>query len=273
MRWLSANANSRHLYGFVISIAIGGLSVLTLVGLPVSAVNSGIGATVCGSNAAGAQIEITEPNDDSIVNQAAIKVRGTVSGASQIDVEIDGQYSSTVAVGPTQTSFEIEVTLSSGTHTITLTANDICQNQDDGDSIVITYQPETEPSDGGSTPTDVDGGITIGDNDEIAEPSAIEINQFPLAGAIISFISDFAVASGLDATVPDNNVVTGLARVGITVTALTLIVAAGSVAPVVMQVAPGVKELFNTTSARSRTYLGWILRAGGVLMMLLVYFV
>ena len=66
---------------------------------PVLAVDTQIGAVVCGTGSPGASIDITQPTDDSVVNQAVTTFRGTVNNTSQITVEMDGDYVSTVAIG------------------------------------------------------------------------------------------------------------------------------------------------------------------------------
>lgn len=252
------------------------LAVLVALCLPVAvtnAVNSEVGVTVCSGSSPPAEVQITEPNDDSVVSQSTIDLRGSVANASQIEIQVDGQYSSTLAVGAAQTTFETQVSLAVGTHTILVIANPICQGPNAQDSIVITYEPETQPSDGGSTPTDVGGGVVVGDGSE--DDQNIEtagVRQIPIIGAAVGLVTDFSAFSGLDATIPANNTVVGVFRVALTIAALTLIVAASTVAPLFLQAFPGISELFNTNSSRRRAYVGWILRVGGVLLMGLVYF-
>lgn len=272
MRWAGDVKNRLRRVTLPLAAAILGMFWL-VVPAQVGAVNSEIGAIVCGTTPPAASITITEPNNDSVVNQSNVTVRGTVSNASQIDVRVDGQYSNTLAVGPTQTSFETQVGLSAGTHTISVIANAICEGEDGSDSIVVTYETQTDPSDGGSTPTDVGDGVVVGGevsgNEEVKTTA---FQQLPVIGAAVAVISDFAAFTGLDATIPSSNTFLGVSRIGLTTAALALVVAAGSVAPIVLQAAPGLTKLFNTTSIRSRMYVGWLLRVGGLLLMGLVYF-
>jgi hypothetical protein len=58
----------------------------------------------------------------------------------------------------TDTSFTTTLELTPGTHTITLVANDVCQNRSGSDTIVITYEKKAAPAPGVSVPTDIGGG-------------------------------------------------------------------------------------------------------------------
>lgn len=242
---------------------------------PALAVDNQIGAVVCGVGSPGASIDITQPTDDSVVNQAVTTFRGTVNNTSQISVEMDGDYVSTVAIGNNQTEFATDISLSEGTHTIVMTANDICGVQDATDSIVITYQPAVEPSNGGTTPTEVDQGPdTAVQADEVITKDDVyhQIQQIPIIGSAVSMASEFIAATGLESTVTTSNVVVGVSRVGLTVAALTSVVMASSLAPVAAQTVPGISEMFNVASTRSMLYLGWVIRGAGVLVMAFAYF-
>lgn len=251
-----------------------GACYLIIQPAPVYAVDSSVGATVCGPGAPPASIDITEPNDDSVVDQASVTFRGNVGNATQIDIDVDGQYVTTLAVGSNQTTFENDLTLTEGTHTVTMTANALCGGQNDDDSVVITYQPATDPSSGGSTPTEVDGEPNVLPADEQIKDSEIaqRIEKLPIIGSAISVVADFVNATGLEATVSAGNVTVGVARVGLTVAALTSVVMASTLAPVAAQALPGVSEAFNVTSHRSMIYLGWIIRGVGILTMAIAYF-
>lgn len=248
--------------------------------LPTSAVDSQITVSICGSQVPAAQITIDEPLSDSVVSTSALTVRGTVASASQIELQIDEQYVSSLAIGSGQTTFEIDTTLNPGTHTIQAIASGICGGQDATDSIVVTYRPEAEqPSNGDSTSTEVEGGIVV--NPEGTKPEEIPQNDvaqaieaIPVVGPVVNMVSDFATAIGLTNTIAGNNTspVVGIARVGVTVVAITTVVMAGSIAPVAAQALPGVSELFNVNSHRSMIYFGWVIRGVGALAMALAYF-
>ena len=275
MLWRNVNTRSRSLLGAV--LVFYGL-VASVSG--VSAVDTEIGAVVCGSGAPGAFVQITQPANDSVVEQSTITLRGDVNNTAQVEVLIDGQQDSTVAIGSSQPTFVVDLTLSEGTHTIKVQANDICGGQGDDDSIVVTFQPQTEPSTGGTTPTTLDGNVTLDGspvpvNQGVSENDFVrQIEQLPVIGAAVSVVSDFATAIGLESTVIGNNTpaINGVARVGITVAALTSVVMATSLAPLAAQAIPGVSEAFNVSSHRSMLYLGWIIRGIGVLAMAFAYF-
>jgi len=153
----------------VLFCAASALLLLTFVYVvPVRAQDTVINVAVCGTGSS-AQLTIDTPPSDSVVNTPNVQINGQVANATQIDISIDGQYNSTVPLGATQTSYSTTVQLSSGTHTVLLLANDICNNQDATASVVITYQPQSNPGSGGDTPTTVNngsggggGGVQIG---------------------------------------------------------------------------------------------------------------
>jgi hypothetical protein len=248
--------------------------------VPAVAVDSQIGVSVCGANVPPADIDITQPLSDSVVGQSPVTFRGTVANATQIEIDINGQYSGTFALAANSMTFEKDVTLMVGTNTVTMTANAICGGQNASDSAVVTFQPATEPSGGGSTPTELDGSVTLDGSPVEAEVIQDEdiaqvIEQLPIIGAAVSVVSDFAAATGLEATIAGNNttVVAGTARVALTVAALSSIVMASSVAPLAAQAIPGLSEAFNVHSHRSMLYLGWIVRGVGLVALALAYFV
>lgn len=283
MPWRDVVRSSGYLRAVVfIGLALFGALSQAPAAAAVSA-DTQIGAKVCGSNPSGALLDITQPNDDSVVNQTVVTVRGTVASASQIVVELDGSYNSTVAMEANQVAFAIDLALPEGTHTITLRANEVCGGADGVDTVVVTYTPEIdEPSNGETTPTEIEGGgviinpeITDVETEAIAENDIMRrIEQLPLIGAAVSVVSDFATAIGLENTIVGNNTpaIAGVARVGITVAALTSVVMASTLAPLAVQAVPGVSEVFNVSSHRSMMYLGWIIRGAGVLAMAIVYF-
>lgn len=253
--------------------------IMSFVGVGAAATDTSIGAKVCGDNPQPASVQITEPNDDSVTSQPTVTVRGTIERTSQVVIDIDGTYNNTVAIASDQTVFATDVTLSKGTHTVSVTAKELCGGPDGRDEIVLTYEPAVQPSTGGVTPTNVEpspeqGGVFIGDAPIEPEDQPSVIDQIPLIGAAVNAVQDFTAAIGLESTVLAANtpVAVGVARVGVTVVALTSVVMAGSLAPIAAQAVPGVSELFNVTSHRSMIYLGWVIRGIGLLAMGFAYF-
>lgn len=261
-----------------------GALLYSTVLLPASALatDTDIGVTICGAAVPAAQVSITQPINDSVVNQPNITFRGSVTNATQIEVSIDAQYTSTVSIGQGEGTFQFDTTLPVGTHTVSVKANALCDGEGASDSIVVTHTPAVEqPSTGVGTPTSLDDGQTTLDGtpvvtEEVDEDSFVRaMEQLPVIGSAINVVYDFAATIGLESTVVSGNVpaITGAARVGITVAALTSVVMASSLAPLAVQSVPGVSELFNATSHRSMVYLGWVIRGIGVLAMALAYFI
>jgi hypothetical protein len=276
MQWRGAKRTKRNsVFGRSALAWLAGILVSGAIASPVFAVDNEVGAVVCGTGSPGASISIDQPTDDSVVNQAVTTFRGTINNTSQIVVEIDGDYVSTVAIGSNQTTFATDLSLSQGTHTIVMTANDICGVHDAKGSIVITYQPSVEPSSGGTTPTQVDQQPDTpvkADNPITDKDIFHQILQLPVIGSAVSVVGDFVAATGLESTVSTSNTVVGISRVGITVVALTSVVMASSLAPFAAQAVPGISEVFNIASNRSMLYLGWVIRGAGILAMAFAYF-
>ena len=127
-----------------------------VTGMKVSAQSTSVNAIIC---TAGSSVAINEPASDSIVTEPLIVLKGSVNQASQIVIEIDGEYSGVEPLAAGQNQYEITVQLPRGTHTIKLTAVDTCGGTNAAASSVITYTPPpSSPSDGGTTPTGVNDG-------------------------------------------------------------------------------------------------------------------
>jgi hypothetical protein len=243
-----------------------------LVSQTAGALDTQVGAVICGDDAPVATIVITQPNDDSIVDQSTMTFRGDVTNTAQIEIQIDGQYHSTLAVGVNQTSFVTDITLTAGTHTITMIVSGICDGATASDSIVVTYQPSVPPSDGGSTPTDVDSGdgVIIGDPDDVNVDEAEDVSvdpfeSIPLVNGLSEGIKRFSEAVGLNQTIGQTNPIVASGRVALTVIGITSVSLAGSIAPVIIQMVPGVSNVFHATGVRLRSYVGWAIRGGGVI--------
>jgi hypothetical protein len=109
---------------------------------------------VCNSSyGSTAQIGITSPVNDSIVNQNSVTLSGSLRDVTQIEVTIDGNYDQTVAIGSGQTSYSTTVNLAAGTHTIEVSGNDMCNISDPTESVVVTYEVTAQPTTGNETPT------------------------------------------------------------------------------------------------------------------------
>lgn len=131
-------------------------SVGVLLGATVSAQSSGtdVSVRVC-PQVSSASLAITQPVSDSKTNNPKITVEGDVEYISQIDFFIDDVYDHTIALGYATTSFKSSLTVAPGTHTLRLEAIDSCSPEPLTDSVVITYQPEAQPSIGSDVITDI----------------------------------------------------------------------------------------------------------------------
>jgi len=155
-----------------------GLSGVTVgVGLclsftvPVGAVTQ-VSALVCGSDGH-ASLVLSQPKSDSIVADAHLTLSGTTLQASQVSTTLDGTYDQTVALAAGQPSFSLTMVLDPGTHTITVTAVDMCGQHNATSQLVVTYQPTAQET--GAQPTATVGGVTIepqGTTTPVVQPSA-----------------------------------------------------------------------------------------------------
>jgi hypothetical protein len=107
-----------------------------------------------------ATLTITRPQSDSVVNDHAITLSGSVWQASQLEIYVDDAFSGVESLSSNTTSYTTTVQLSPGTHTIKVVAIDICQVGNGTASIVLTYQPISTPSTGGQVATKVAGAVT-----------------------------------------------------------------------------------------------------------------
>jgi len=118
-----------------------------------------IGATVC---AASSTITLNTPASDSVVTSPTIELSGNVTQASQVEVEIDGSFDSSIQLSLGQTTYSGSVQVSPGTHTIKVTAISVCPSTNGTASSVVTFAvPPQTPSTGTSTSTNVGGGVTV----------------------------------------------------------------------------------------------------------------
>ena len=275
MLWYDVNHRSKQLLiGAAVTVGL-----LAAYSHAAYALDGQIGAVVCGPDTVYATTAITEPLDDSVVNQASVTVRGTVQNAAQIQMSLDGQYSTTIAIAANATTFQTNLTVPEGTHTIGIEAYGICGGQTATDSTVITFQPVSSPSSGVITPTSVEGVVTLDgervDSNTFDDANDIQqLQNIPVFGPIIGSVIDLYALTGLKETVAsgESSVITGAARVGLTVAAVSSVVLAGSLAPVAVHAVPGISEVFHASSHRSMIYLEWIIRGFGVLAMTIAYF-
>lgn len=149
-----ADANIKLRYAYLALFSA--LSLLVSCGWAqnVAAANTTVKSVVCNSTTgSSAQLSIISPANDSVVVDNTVTVSGTLKDVTQVDVEIDGAYNQTFAIPSGQTTFTTTAQVATGTHTIKLTGNDMCNITNPVSSVVVTYQPGTTPSTGSGTPT------------------------------------------------------------------------------------------------------------------------
>lgn len=200
------------------------------------AVSTEVNVNVCGAGAQPAEVKIDEPRDDSVINSPTVTLRGTVMNTSQIEVSVDGAYTKTIAVGANQTSFETSLDVTQGTHTIRLAASATCQAADATDDVVLTYQPIDAPTNGSTTPTQIEeSGVIVSDQPVGDSKSATVENggfaSIPILGAFGGVMADAFSRVGLDSTIENQPAALAIARVSVTLVSLSGIVLAGAAAP------------------------------------------
>lgn len=150
-----AVASSKLLAGAILAIVVISLTA------PVARAQTTVGVTVCSGNLP--TITINQPVGDSVVTAPMVALQGNVSQASQIEVQVDDVFDSVIQLSVGQTSYNSTVQLPIGTHTIKLTAINVCPGGNGNASVVVTYeQPPGTPSTGGTTDTEVGSGEANG---------------------------------------------------------------------------------------------------------------
>jgi hypothetical protein len=160
--------------------------------VPVSAATQ-VSALVCGSDSH-ASLVLSQPKSDSVVADAHLTLNGTTLQASQVSTTLDGAYDQTVAVATGQSSFSLTMTLDPGTHTIAVTALDMCAQHNATSQLVITYQPAAPNMSATSQPasTVAAGGVTI----EPQGTSSQVLAQSPPPSGVVQVFT--AIGASLD---------------------------------------------------------------------------
>lgn len=247
---------------FVVSTA---LILALLATVPVFAASTSVNAAICGAGA-GATLTINSPPSDSVVSDPAVQVNGDVNNATQIDVSIDGQYNSTLPLSVGQTTYQTSVQLNSGTHTISLVANDVCQMQNATASVVVTYQSQTSPSSGQATPTQVgEGGVKLGEplsNSSKEDSSTSGIEKVPIIGPLAQLGQNLAIALDFEVKPQSGMLLQSVARFSFIVAGIAA-TAIGTVATAVWGV------FFGPLTAPQR----WMFRIGGVGLVVMAFLI
>ena len=163
-----------------VAVLLGIVSALAAWPHAVSA-QSMVQAVICGT---GAEITMTSPQSDSVVTSPTIPIKGTVKQAGQIEVMIDGAFNGVIPLNASQTSYESDVQITAGTHTVTVTAIDSCGSTNASVSTVVTFTPPpTNGSVGYATPTNV-SGVVIGTESAENKDSSQTVQEFNPGGLL-----------------------------------------------------------------------------------------
>lgn len=183
-------------------VATGAGSVFT----PAAALaQSNVNAIICRP---AAELTITSPQSDTIVDSPAVTLKGTVMQAGQIEVMVDGTFDSVIPLSSGQTSFESSVQVSQGTHTIKLKAIDSCGSNNTEKTVVVTFA--NSPSNGEATETET-GGVTIAEASETADVQEYNpggLLPAPLASGVNNLLNWLNIA-------PSDNSSSGLSQLSL----------------------------------------------------------
>lgn len=102
-------------------------------------------------------VSLSSPPSDSLSERAGVLVRGTVTQATQVELYVDDQFDRVVPLSSDEKSFEAELTMSPGTHTIRAVAIDFCQLKNGEGEVIVTYVPPGSGSVGADVPTELPG--------------------------------------------------------------------------------------------------------------------
>ena len=228
-----------------------------------------IGATICAPSSV---ITLDSPVSDSVVTESTVQLSGTIAQASQVEVQVDGVFDSTIQLTIGQSAYAGSVQLTAGTHTIMVTAVSICPGASGTASAVVTYEPPPyAPSTGEQTGTNVGGettgGVTIDGSSVVTSQSEggfrpLDTLMQPLRnlGGWLNLATGDVGQEGI-ATMPLTRAVTFTAGLYLVMIGLTpgVLQAAASL-PAVIAVVPGI-----TVSSRTR-FLSVAIRMIGLLL-------
>ncbi len=249
------------------------LAALFLLAVPVeaSATSSTVGAVLCDSTSA-PELTVTSPESDSVVNSPTIQLKGTTVRTSQIDVLLNGAYSSSIGIGQSE-QFDTTLTLPQGTNTIELNAFFSCNQTSSTTTLIVTYEPAAAPSTGSETNTSVPPAATTRPptrsfGNQAPEPRP---KGGPAKPSIIDKIKDNL---GIGNPLPDSNMPESSddpdasASFGWLIAALAAI---GLFAPFVMLfVLDNLGGAIGINSRQYSTAVRWSIRLSGVVVALLV---
>jgi len=223
----------------------------------------GVGVVLCNGNST---ITISQPESDTIVTESDLAIKGAVTQATQIEVMLDNVFDSVVPLNLGQTTYETNVHLTHGTHTIKLTAIDACESgQDTSTTLIITYTPPPVRNVDGEIIDSTGSGINTR-GEQVALPQSGFVLPEPLKSGIDTILRVLDIKSPQDSQGYSYLSLTRallltfglyLATFGATTWAILRIVIA----------APIIRRLGSDISTRTRI-AKWTLRIVGILLFL-----
>ncbi len=147
----------------ILTLLVGAASIVSN-GVQVYATDTIVQAALNGSPAPDLQITLASPVT---VANMPLLVTGTISNLNQIQVYVDGNYSSMIPLTPATTTFSYSLNLNSGTHTVQFIGISAYTSTNPSVTISVIYTPPVTPPAGGSSGTPSGGGsgsngVTIG---------------------------------------------------------------------------------------------------------------
>lgn len=239
-----------------------------------SGAGSVVGATICDSSST---INLSAPVSDSIVSIPTVQLSGIVQQASQIEVRIDDVFDGIIPISLGQTSFSSTIQLTAGTHTVKLTAINICSGSNAEVSTIVTYSPPSQvPSTGSNTPTEVDGGVANDVNVNTTNQPIGGAGVIDWAAQPLKEIAKWLNIQTDDISVNDSIATLSIHRAVVVAAGMTLAVVGLSPAviigvaqlPVISNIVPSGMALRRRSHqiAKSGRYIGFVILIGALFL-------
>lgn len=152
-----------------------------LCGVVVSAyaIGTQVTATLCDATS-GPDLIINSPSVGYVVSEPTIHLQGTAIRTSQIDISLNGNYSSTIAIGSDEV-LNTDVSLVPGENTITLDASYSCNHTSQTTTLLATYNLAVVPNTDTTPPviagTENSPTISSSPNKSISNPPSLTLPE------------------------------------------------------------------------------------------------
>lgn len=163
---------------------LAGACLLVISSAQVLATDSSINVGVSGSPAPA--LDVTNVSSPVTATTMPLAINGTVSSLTQIQIYVDGAYSSTIPLTPDATSFSYSLNLNQGTHSVEFLGISAYTTTNPSVTLSITYTPASSgggttnpPSDSGGKPSGPDGVVIGGEPVENGNNSGISGVDLP----------------------------------------------------------------------------------------------